>query len=208
MVHSVEPADASIAPERLADLLWNTDPKLNAFMFRTRDVLLNILRAEWPATRGLLSHRQAFTVMDGASVIGLLVGHQWDEYGPNFEAAQDLQTQNLAQADAAYLNDALEWMDRLFPVPRTGAYYILELSTAASAQGQGIASHLLKSAEERARGSGCTHIALDVSADNAAVDFYLHKGFEVEIETRVPHLDRAHGIGLHLHMSLHLDVNP
>jgi len=201
MAHPVTPADAAIAPEHLADLLWNTDPKLNGFIFRTGETLLDILRAEWPAARGLLCHKQAFTVMDGASVLGLLIGHTAAEYGPNFEAAQEVQAQRLSDADAAHLVAALDWMDRLFPAPRAGAYYILELSIAAAARGMGIASRLLDAAEARARASGCTHVSLDVAADNAAVDFYRHKGFEVDIETRVPWLDQAHGIGLHLHMS-------
>ena len=207
MTYAARPADAAIPPDHLADLLWNTDPKLNAFMFRTRETLLDILRAEWPETRGLLCHRHAFTVMDGASVLGLMVGHTAAEYGANFEAAQEIQMRHLSQDDAGYLAKALFWMDRLFPTPRADSYYILELSTAASAQGSGIASHLLDAAEARAISCGCTHLALDVAADNAAVGFYRHKGFEVEIETRVPHLHETCGIGLHLHMSRPLAVS-
>ena len=201
MTYAARPADAAIPPDHLADLLWNTDPKLNAFIFRTRETLLDILRAEWPETRGMLCHRHAFTVMDGASVLGLMVGHTAAEYGANFKAAQALQAKHLSRDDAGYLAEALIWMDRLFPAARPDSYYILELSTAASAQGGGIASHLLDTAAARAAACGCTHLSLDVAADNAAVGFYRHKGFTVEIETRVPHLHETCGIGPHLHMS-------
>ncbi len=206
MAHVVTRASASIAPEALADLLWNTDPKLNSFMFQRREVLLDILRCEWPENRGLLCHAQAFTVLEGDTVLGLLVGHTADEYGPNFDAAQELQSRRLSPQDATHLNQALHWMDRLFPTPREGAYYVLELSTAVTAQGAGIASLLLDAAENCAKSEGCTHIALDVAADNAAVDFYRHKGFGVDIETRVPYLADTCGIGLHLHMTRPIKV--
>jgi ribosomal protein S18 acetylase RimI-like enzyme len=203
---SVEPAVASTPPEHLADLFWNTDPTLNAYMFQRRDVLLDVLRCEWPEDRGLLCHKQSVMAVDGASILGVLVGHTEAEYGANFEAAQALQVGRLSEDDAAHMVQSLGWMDRLFPPPRAQSYYVLELSTAPSAQGSGVASHLLDAAEARARSAGCTHISLDVAADNEAVGFYRHKGFEVEIETRVPYLADTYGIGLHLHMMRSLSV--
>lgn len=202
----VIPAPADLRPELLEEHLWNTDPKLNGFMFRSRDVLLDVLRCEWPETRGLLCHAQALVVMDGSSVSGLLIGHTAREYGPNFEAAKTLQMGRLKPDDKEHMDRALDWMDRLFPQPGQGAYYVLELSTAPSARGTGLASDLLDAAERRARDRGCTQLSLDVAADNAAVDFYRHKGFDVEIETRVPYLEKQHGIGLHFHMVRHLET--
>ena len=113
----VIPAPADLRPELLEEHLWNTDPKLNGFMFRSRDVLLDVLRCEWPETRGLLCHAQALVVMDGSSVSGLLIGHTAREYGPNFEAAKTLQMGRLKPDDKDHMDRALDWMDRLFPQP-------------------------------------------------------------------------------------------
>lgn len=206
MVVSVQRAAPDIPPHALADLLWGTDPKLNAYMFRTRETLYRILQGEWPADRGMLCHRHALTVTDGAVLSGLLVGHTAQDWPENFEASLDIQTRSLTEAEAVYLADAIYWMDRLFPTPRERSYYVLELATAPQAQGQGLASHLLDAAMARAREKGCGSICLDVAADNEAVGFYRHKGFHVEIETRVPYLADTHGIGRHLHMVRALDA--
>lgn len=197
---NVQPAQADTAPEALADLLWNTDPALNSFMFRTREVLHLVLACEWPENRGLLCHKHALTVMEGQTVLGLLIGHTAKEYGANFEAAVELQTGKLPQDDKQHMYEALYWMDRLFPTPQDDTFYILELSTAVAAQGLGVASALLGAATERATAQGCRSISLDVAADNAAVDFYRRLGFEVVIETKVPWLAKTAGIGLHYHM--------
>lgn len=205
MSEQVEPARADIAPDRIADLLWSTDPALNTFMFGAMDVLHRILQCEWPAARGLLCHRQAFFAGQAGAVSGLIIGHTAQEYPANFEAALELQMQSLTEDEAGHLNAALHWMDRLFPVPTDGSFYILELAVAPDAQGEGLAQKLLDAATERALDQGCTHMCLDVAADNAAVAFYQHIGFAVEIETRVPYLANTHGIGLHYHMTRPLE---
>ena len=110
------------------------------------------------------------------------------------------QAQHLATEEAEHLTAAIYWMDRLFPTPREGSYYVLELAVSEAAQGEGLAKILLKAALNRALEKGCTSICLDVAADNAAVAFYQHLGFQVEIETCVPYLAQAQAIGLHYHM--------
>lgn len=196
----VGPADPHVAMDRMAELLWSSDPKLNAYIYQTSSVLRRIINAEWPEDRGLLSHKQARTAVSGDVLLGLLVGHTTAEYAANFEASLTLQTKGMSQGEIDHLTAAIHWMDRLFPEARDGSYYILELSTMPEARGQGIASLLLTAAEERARAAGCHAICLDVAADNAAVGFYHNRGFETEIETNVPYLELNHGIGPHLHM--------
>lgn len=196
----VGPADLDVARDRMAELLWSSDPTLNAYIYQNSAVLLRIIKAEWPEHRGLLSHTQAFTAMSGDALLGLLVGHTAAEYTANFEASLTLQTKGMSQAEIKHLTAAIHWMDRLFPEARAGSYYILELATTPKARGRGIASLLLKAAEDRACAAGCNAICLDVAAENAAVEFYRHKGFEVEIETKIPYLQTNHGIGPHLHM--------
>ena len=200
MAPTAEPASADLSPETLADLLWSTDPTLNAYMFRTTELLHQILRAEWPEQKGMLSHRNAFTISNDDKVEGLLVGHTTEEWPESFEASLVVQTRSLSDTDANALNAAIHWMDRLFPTPRDGSYYVLELAVAQSAQGKGLAKILLDAGIARARAEGCDQICLDVSADNPAVAFYEHLGFATEVETRVPYLDETRGIGLHYHM--------
>ena len=207
MSWSVQPASPDVPPEALAAHLWNTDQKLNSFMFGRMEVLLDVLRCEWAQDRGLLCHKQSFTVMNGDKVLGLLTGHTAAEYGPNFEAAKTLQMGRLSPKDERHMVRSLYWMDRLFPVPCAGSYYVLELSTAPEARGMGIAKELIAAAKKRAVEQGCSRICLDVAADNDAVGFYRHLGFDVEIETRVPFLEEAYSIGVHLHMVWDLGVS-
>lgn len=193
-------ASSSVAPGQLADLLWSTDPKLNGYMFGSIPVLHKVIGHEWPDDHGLLCHRQAFTASRGDSVAGLLIGHTDDEYESNFEHSTRHQPEALEPDEAAHLRAALFLMDRLFPVPRPQSYYVLEFAVLPQAQGEGVAMGLLEAAEARARERRCARLCLDVAADNAAVGFYRHVGFRVDVETRIPALDAAHGIGLHLHM--------
>jgi len=196
-----ETASKDVSPLELADLLWSTDPKLNGYMFGKMPNLHKLIESEWSGEKGLFSHKQAFTASKTTGIVGLLIGHTEDEYAANFDFSLSNQPSALPGKDAARMEAALRWMDRLFPVPRPGSYYILEFAVSPQAQGEGIAGQLFKAATAQALAQGCAHICLDVAADNEAVDFYRYLGFHTEVETRIPFLDDEHGIGLHLHMA-------
>lgn len=195
-----KPGSKDVSPLELADLLWSTDPQLNGYMFGKMSNLHTLIKSEWPGEKGLFSHKQAFTASKANTIVGLLIAHTEDDYAANFDFSLMNQPSVLPSEDAAHMEAALHWMDRLFPVPRPGSYYILEFAVSPHAQGEGIAGQLFKAALAEAAARGCTQICLDVAADNDAVDFYKHIGFETEVETRIPVLDAEHGIGLHLHM--------
>ncbi len=195
-----ESASKSVSPQELADLLWSTDPKLNEYMFGNMSTLHQLIDSEWSGEKGLFSHKQAFTALKCGKIVGLLIGHTENEYAANFGFSVTNQPTALGGEEAAHMESALHWMDRLFPVPRLGSYYILEFAVSPEAQGEGIAGQLLKAAKAQALAKGCTQICLDVAADNEAVGFYRYLEFRTEVETRVPVLDDEHGIGLHLHM--------
>ena len=169
-------------------------------MFGEMSALYKLIESEWSGGKGLFSHKQAFTAMMGDDIVGLLIGFTEDEYAANFEHSVIRQPNALGGKAAAHMQTALHWMDRLFPTPRPGSYYILEFAVSPLAQGAGIAGQLFKAAKDRAIEQGCAQICLDVAADNDAVGFYRHLGFRTEVETRVPVLDDDHGIGPHLHM--------
>ena len=195
-----EPASKDVSALELADLLWSTDPKLNGYMFGKMPTLHKLIESEWSGEKGLFSHKQAFTASKSSKTVGLLIAHTEDEYAANFNFSLSNQPAALPGKDAAHMEAALHWMDRLFPVPRPDSYYILEFAVSPQAQGEGIAGQLFKAAKAQAFARGCAQICLDVAADNDAVDFYRYLGFHTEVETRVPVLDDEHGIGLHLHM--------
>ncbi len=196
----VVPASKSVRPKALADLLWSTDPKLNSYMFGTMDVLHRIIETEWPAEMGLYSHKHAFTAVIQNNISGLLIGYTQEELSANFTFSVEFQGQALNESETEHLHSALHWMDRLFPTPRHGSYYILEFAVSPGMQDAGVATRLLEAARAQAVSKGCTQVCLDVAADNDAVGFYRHMGFRVEVETRIPFLDDRHGIGLHLQM--------
>lgn len=202
-IKAARPDDSSA---RIADLIWSTDPELMNFMFDDVSVFQRAIKREWPSEKGLLCHKQAFVAEASDEIVGLCVGHTSEEYGPNFEAAQRIQSSALGEAEGQHLRDALNWMDRLFPEPREESFYILELAVSEKARGLGLGRGLFSEALGRARRMGCKRLALDVAADNPAVDLYGHLGLEVEIETRVPFLADGFGIGTHLHMSAPLDA--
>lgn len=204
----IQPASKDVCPQDLADLLWSTDPKLNGYMFGNMETLLKLIASEWPSDTGLFSHRQAFTATLADRIAGLLIGHTPDEYATHFAHSLIHQPAALDPKEAAHMETALHWMDRLFPAPRDGAYYVLEFAVSPQAQGQGVAVQLFNAAQAHARARNCSQICLDVAAENDAVGFYRHLGFRPEVETRVPVLDANHGIGTHLHMVFDLrDAN-
>lgn len=196
----VEPASRTASPQALANLLWSTDPILNGYMFGTMPTLHKLINAEWPGDKGLFSHKQAMTASQDGNIVGLLIGHTEKEYVENFDFSVILQPEALDGAEADHIELALYWMDRLFPVPRPGSYYILEFAVSPLAQGAGVAGQLYQAAKAQALAQGCTQICLDVAANNDAVSFYQHLGFHIDVETRVPILEKKHGIGVHLHM--------
>ncbi len=198
---SIKAGQPDHASERIAELIWSTDPVLMNFMFGDISAFRRATAREWPSDAGLICYKQAFVAEANDEIVGLCIGHTTEEYGPNFEAAQRIQSAALRAAEGGHIREALDWMDRLFPAPRDESFYILELAVSENAQGLGLGRKLLGKAVERARQLQCKRLALDVAADNPAVDFYLQLGLEVEIETRVPCLADGFGIGAHLHMS-------
>ncbi len=205
MTAILQSASKSVPPETLADLLWSTDPKLNGYMFGKMDVLHKIIGTEWRAQQGLYSYKHAFTAMQHDKVAGLLIGHTDEEYSANFDFSVDNQANALGEDEALHLKSVLHWMDRLFPAPRQNSYYILEFAVSPDMQGTGIAGQLFVVATKRALAGECNQICLDVAANNEAVSFYEHIGFNVEIGTRVPVLGDEYGIGVHLHMVHEID---
>lgn len=74
-----------------------------------------------------------------------------------------------------YLQESIE----MFAEPTARALYISMLAVRPSFQGQGVASDLLKSAEEIARSKGIEYIRFDCREEySELVNFYLNRGYE------------------------------
>jgi len=202
---NINPGHPDQSSDRIAELIWSTDPVLMNFMFGEMSVFQRAAAREWPSEAGILCHKQAVVAQTDDRIVGLCIAHTTEEYGPNFEAAQRIQSDALSAAEGAHIEKALAWMDRLFPEAQGESFYVLELAVSEEAQGQGLGRRLLSNAVDRARQKGCNRLALDVAADNPAVQFYQQLGLKTEIETRVPFLADGHGVGTHLHMSAPLD---
>ena len=72
-------------------------------------------------------------------------------------------------------------------------------------QGQGVATNLLKFAQQIALVCGKSALCLDVESTNTqAIDFYLRRGFIQKNESGVSPNMLALGIGSHLHLSKQL----
>ena len=72
----------------------------------------------------------------------------------------------------------------------------------AKYQRQGIATNLLRFAEQKALICGKSVLCLDVESKNSqAIDFYLGRGFKQESESGISQRMQTLGIGSHLHFS-------
>ena len=62
-----------------------------------------------------------------------------------------------------------------------GDFYLQTIAVDPELRGEGVGSRLMDASEERARASGSTRLALDVSAGNTgACRFYEHRGMSIE----------------------------
>lgn len=74
-----------------------------------------------------------------------------------------------------YLQESIE----MFEKPEARALYISMLAVKPEFQGQGVASDLLKSAEEIAKNKGIEYVRFDCREEyTELVDFYLKRGYE------------------------------
>lgn len=87
------------------------------------------------------------------------------------------------------------------PKPQKHQYCIGHLAVVPVFQRQGAATALLNFMSQKALLQGKSQLSLDVPADNqAALNFYLHQGFEVQASSLLTSAMQKRGFGPHLHM--------
>ena len=189
-----------------AALIWAEDPALLACEFGTLAPFDTILRQEWATQGAGNSHDAMLLAHDDAGVAGLMTGYPVEQMAARFETTWRLRRDQIAPKDWQDWQDRSALIERLFPTPQTGDFYVLDLSIAPRSQGTGLGRRLIGIAMEHARAAGCKRLCLDVNADNEAVGFYRRIGLEIQIESRVPMLDTGYGVGQHYHMVMPLSA--
>nr|WP_325249413.1 GNAT family N-acetyltransferase [Amylibacter sp.] len=184
----------------IAELIWAEDPALLACEFGTLPPFDAILRQEWASKGAANSHDAMLLAWDDTGVAGLMTGYPVDQMEARFEATWHLRRDQIARKDWQDWEARSALIERLFPPPQAGDFYVLDLSIAPRSQGTGLGRRLIGIALENARAAGCKRLCLDVNADNDAVGFYRRIGLDIQIESRAPLLDERYGVGLHYHM--------
>jgi len=155
--------------------------------------------ADWPHQDGITCHTWSHLAVEQGRILGIMISHDSAFLEERYEKSLDRWCHTESAEMADHLNRAFSMLERLFPHPPHDSYYVLHLAVDARAQKAGIGRRLMEVAETRARTLGCSSLRLDMNADNPAAGFYRRLGMNIEIETRLPALERSHGIGLHCH---------
>lgn len=194
-------ATPQASTERVADLIWTVDPALCSFLFRG-DVTTwrELLRTDWSASVGLLSHSHSRIAMVDNQVAGVIVGHDNETLHDHWSVTLERWFESTDPVMRAHLPKSFYYLDLLLPKIPEDVFYVLELAVAGDLQRHGIGTKLMQDAFDRARGEGYQSLMLDVNATSSALDFYRRLGMEVLIETRVPYLACNHGVGQYLRL--------
>lgn len=161
---NLEPGTTADDAAAIADLIWETDPEMCAFVFGDRRNWHLHCAIEWRAAIGLHSSRSATLAKRGNEIVGIVIA---------FPQAE--MTQRYAATVARYetrIGQRMETVGWLFPALPEGTHYVFNLAVSQSCRGQGIGRLLLTAAEEQAQRMGLMAVHLDVAATSLAVQFY------------------------------------
>ena len=194
--------------DRLADLLWETDPSIFRFIFGSLQVWRRLFPHEWTADFGTNQAKETSVALDGGKPVGLVNCFAGAELAQRFATASKRQVAILdpdavQQMTAAY--DAMEW---LFPQVPDEALYILNIVVAPEMRGQDLGRRLIDEAVAKARLLGLRAVHLDTAADNPAVHFYNRVGFRAVVESRALNLPEGIVLPNRLRMVLKVGAAP
>lgn len=195
----IRPARPEDFSNELADLHWSVDEPVFEYLCRSREDWHRMFAADWPHQDGITCHAWTHLAVEEGRVLGFMIGHDATFLKDRHERSLDRWRSTESAEMADHLDCAFSMLERLFPHPSDNSYYVLHLAVDARARKAGTGRRLMEVAETRARMLGRSSLHLDMRADNPAAEFYRRLGMEVEIETRLPALERSHGIGLHCH---------
>ena len=186
----IEGASASDDPKIIADLIWETDPEMCAFVFGGLENWRRCCEVEWLVPFGLHASSCAKVAKLKGDVVGLLIAFPQSEMGARYAATVARYEKEVGQR-----MEAVGW---LFPTLPENSLYVFNLAVSQSLRGQGIGRMLLSSVEEQAQQNGLSAVHLDVPATSSAVSFYQHMGYTELTKTEL--LEPATNIPPHLRM--------
>jgi ribosomal protein S18 acetylase RimI-like enzyme len=192
---NLELGTTSDDPETIADLIWETDPEMCAFVFGDQQTWHQYCVIEWRAAMGLHASSSAIVAKRGGKIVGLVIAFPEVEMTTRYAAT-------VARYETA-IGKRMETVGWLFPVLPEGAQYVFNLAVSKSFKGQGIGRRLLSAAEEQAQGMDLNAVHLDVPATNPAVQFYERMNYRKLTQTEL--LDPITHIPPHLRMFKQID---
>lgn len=190
-----------VEPERVAALIYSTDPHIFAALHDDDyELAMRHLAHQWQADVGVFSHSFAQGAWIGDMLAGIVLGYDAAELNtviePYLKQAQEVMNEAQFQgsfgwwSNYGYLN---------LPEIPGDAWYVQNLAVDEARRGQGIGAALLQDCAHRARKAGYRRVHLDVYDGNAAIELYRRTGYAVIAETRVLPL-MANGFPAHLRM--------
>lgn len=192
------------ADDRLADLLWETDPAIFRFIFSDLQVWRRLFPQEWTASCSTQQDDETRVALAGERAVGLVNCFAGAELSTRFAVTMERQLVSLDRDAARQLTAAYDAMEWLFPRVPDDALYILNIVVAEEMRGQDLGRRLIAEAVTKARRLGMRTLHLDTASDNPAVRFYKRVGFRAVVESRAMSL--PDGVALPNHLRMVLDV--
>ena len=204
MMVKLIPGTPNHSTKRLAELIWTVDEHFMPFLFGSPDNWYRLFSIDWCADKGINSHAYSVVAVDDDEIAGVMIGYNAAIIDSLFEATLSRWLQDEPPEQAAYLEQAFNKMDRLFPHPAEGSFYILDLAVDVTRRKTGVGRRLVDRAVSEAKSQGLSALKLDVDADSEAVGFYERLGMSIEVETFVPEIAEKYDVGSHLHMKMEI----
>lgn len=192
------------ADDRLADLLWETDPAIFSFIFGDLEVWRRLFPQEWTASCSTQQDDETRVALAGERTVGLVNCFAGAEVSTRFGALMERQLVALDPNAARQLTAAYDAMEWLYPRVPDDALYLLNIVVAEEMRGQNLGRRLVAEAVMKARRLGLRTVHLDTASDNPAVRFYKRVGFRAVVESRAMSL--PDGVALPNHLRMVLDV--
>lgn len=204
MAISIIDGEQVAGDDRLADLMWETDPAIFGFIFRNLPVWRRLFPQEWTDSFGAHPGVETRVAVAGDRVVGLVNSYAGAEVASRFAVTMERQLAALDADAGLQLTAAYEAMEWLFPRVPDDALYILNIVVDADARRQDLGRRLIAEAATKARRLGLRAVHLDTATDNSAVHFYQRVGFSPVVESRAMSL--SYGVKLPNHFRMVMDV--
>ena len=193
-----KPDDADIAWK----LIYDTDPELFDYYFNgDEDLMASCLSDWWRRPEGWFSHSSCTGAIYNGSLVGIEIGFSREVFQKHTRPTFYYAKETMNRAAFEHFSGAFRnFVPYLFPIIPRDAYYVQGLAVRPEIRGQGIGHKLLNAAFKRAKERGLKSCQLDVVSDSVAVNFYRKMGMEILSVTRMPYLEKEHGISAHYRM--------